>query len=675
MGWVVLHSLWQGTMLAALLALFLRFGWRLSPEHRYAAAAGSMMAWLLMAIATLCWVWPEEASGLIMIEPEASRNLDPISSWPLSTATVSWWQRPLRLLESHTLWIGIAWSIGCFLVATRWMGGQWYIQRIRGRYASPAPEAWVQKMQDLAEAMNLRRHVRLLECSKVYAPMVVGSLKPAILLPLGLLTSIDPRQIEAILAHELAHLRRWDDVLHVFLSFMESLWFFHPAFWWIAGYMKQERELACDDMAVRTCGDPMMYARTLVHLEGRRGPIPAAALAMVEQEGPLFQRIKRLMMPHSNVPFTWPRFLPAGMAIAALLIIGWVSPSEIPAKKLAEDATLSSSYPITLPSALGSNGSSFFPSAVQQSSSMSDSPLINHESGYSEEKLPSSDTRSFSERMIQRLTTMTWESLFASPDSPRVPAPAPPAPPESPAPRIPGVAPTPPTPPIMNHSAPPAPPAPTAPVYPEVWSEETAAQFEVEMENFEREMEAWSGEMETWGQEMEAWGAEMEAWGESFAEEFAEGFQPDQSELNRGLRQAEEMQQRTVEMQQRLEEMQVRTQEQARRAQETQVHGQRLQGTANDVHMSLRWHTGPDVASTNRTRQNALKRSLKNELVQDGFMKASDSRIKIKTNDNDLKINGRNIDGYNYQKYLGILSQIGVRLCEGCSNTVTLQVE
>src|SRR5580693_5112634 len=134
---------------------------------------------------------------------------------------------------------------------------------------------------------------RWLVSALVQAPVVVGWLKPVVLVPVGALAGLPPEQIEALLAHELAHIRRHDYLVNILQSIAEALLFYHPAVWWISNHIRNERELCCDDVAVAISGDAFIYARALVDLEQYRPAHLNPALAA--NGGSLRERIGRLL--------------------------------------------------------------------------------------------------------------------------------------------------------------------------------------------------------------------------------------------------------------------------------------------------------------------------------------------------------------------------------------------
>src|SRR6185295_14003751 len=121
-----------------------------------------------------------------------------------------------------------------------------------------------------AGRLELRRHVAIVQSAAVAVPTLIGWLKPVVLLPASALSGLSPEQLQAILAHELAHVRRHDYLVNLLQSMVETLLFYHPAAWWVSARVRAEREHCCDDLAVDVCGDRDSYATALAELESRR---------------------------------------------------------------------------------------------------------------------------------------------------------------------------------------------------------------------------------------------------------------------------------------------------------------------------------------------------------------------------------------------------------------------
>ena len=180
------------------------------------------------------------------------------------------------------------WLCGVAVLTLRLISGWVWVQRMKSHGASPAADGWQHIVARLSRRLHIARHVRLLESTLVEVPTVIGWIKPVVLLPASALAGLSPQQLEAILAHELAHIRRHDYLVNLLQTLVETLLFYHPAVWWLSRRIRVERENCCDDLAVSLCGDPYTYAKALADLEELRGAArPQAFLAMAATGGSL----------------------------------------------------------------------------------------------------------------------------------------------------------------------------------------------------------------------------------------------------------------------------------------------------------------------------------------------------------------------------------------------------
>jgi beta-lactamase regulating signal transducer with metallopeptidase domain len=354
LGWALVHFLWQGTLAAVLLAgadALLRRG---APNARYLAACLTLLLMLTLPVVTFGLVRPslfeagDEAptsrcdscprAGADSAPPARSRDAAPRSpSLGRATRTPAaalpevsagfrlvprdwraWLDRSLPALVA-------AWAAGVALLSLRFMGGWLLAQRLRRSGFPGRAAAWQETVDRLARALGIARSVRLLESVLIEVPAVIGWLRPVILLPASTLLGLSPVQLEAVLAHELAHVRRFDYLVNLLQTLAEALLFFHPAVYWVSRRMRLEREQCCDDAAVALCGDAVSYARALADLEEMR--LGAAALGMAATGGSLRHRIARLLGQPAPVSrsssrgLAGDRGLVGGLSLATLLAL------------------------------------------------------------------------------------------------------------------------------------------------------------------------------------------------------------------------------------------------------------------------------------------------------------------------------------------------------------------
>jgi uncharacterized protein involved in exopolysaccharide biosynthesis len=189
--------------------------------------------------------------------------------------------------------LAMVWLLGVTIFSARLTRGCWCVRNIRIRHNEPVEAAWIETLNELRRRLGVSRPVRLLKSALVEVPTVIGWLRPVILLPATALGGLTPGQLEALLAHELAHVRRLDYLVNAFQCLVETLMFYHPVAWWISRCVREERENCCDDLVIDVCGDRLAYARALATMEGLRGELPD--LAFAASGGSLLNRIRRLL--------------------------------------------------------------------------------------------------------------------------------------------------------------------------------------------------------------------------------------------------------------------------------------------------------------------------------------------------------------------------------------------
>jgi GWxTD domain-containing protein len=312
-GWTLLHSLWQGAIVAAALAAALTA--MRSPRARYAAACAAMLVMLGGFAITLIREMPGDAHGL---QP-ATAPAFPAWNVP-SIADASRASNPG--LAAAIPWFAPFWLTGVWIFYVSQMAGWILVCRLRRRGVCCAPDRWQRELARLSARLRLSRPIALLESSLADAPLVLGHFRPVILMPIGLLAGLPPGQIEAILVHELAHIRRHDFLVNVFQRSVEGLLFYHPAVWWISRVIRAERENCCDDVVVAVTGDAHEYAVALTTLEQNRWS--GRQLAVAATGGNLMKRIQRLLYPKSPSGAWTPLFAAVSlMATAAMTLAAW----------------------------------------------------------------------------------------------------------------------------------------------------------------------------------------------------------------------------------------------------------------------------------------------------------------------------------------------------------------
>src|SRR5256886_4183309 len=208
------------------------------------------------------------------------------------------------------------WILGVVAFSLRLASGWMAARRLAVMGTHPAPPGCAMALERLAARLRVTRPLRVLESALVQVPAVIGWLRPVILVPASALTGLTPLQLDALLAHELAHVRRHDYVVRVLQSVIETLLFYHPAVWWVSRRVGEEREHCCDDLVVAVCGDAHVYAQALVGMEQLRRTGPAFVLTAAR--GSLVHRIRRLVAP---LPAETRSLWVAGLIVATVVLV------------------------------------------------------------------------------------------------------------------------------------------------------------------------------------------------------------------------------------------------------------------------------------------------------------------------------------------------------------------
>jgi len=248
---------------------------------------------------------------IVDIEPASA--LDHETSQPRITSPNPWRQR----LQSALPMITATWLLGVVLLSLRPAFGLWTVRRLRRRGLAQLPDEIRRLGERLTQQLHVRSAVQFVESALVCVPTVIGYFRPVILLPASAVTGLTRDELELVLAHELAHIRRHDYLVNLCQTAIESLLFYHPAMWWVSIQLHRERENCCDDVAVALCGNRGTYVRALWAMENQR---TAASPALAATGGSLLARVRRLV---SDRPAT-PMFGGAGawFAIALIVTIG-----------------------------------------------------------------------------------------------------------------------------------------------------------------------------------------------------------------------------------------------------------------------------------------------------------------------------------------------------------------
>ncbi|GLQ22335.1 hypothetical protein GCM10007853_02090 [Algimonas ampicilliniresistens] len=661
LGWSILHSLWQAALIGVVVLTLRALVTERRAKLRYligmtglVGTFGAFLATFMILTITKLRSWsPTQVSG-----DQASQG------GGFTDLSVSVSVLPIQSLESGLAvalvpWLGMAWAIGFAFLSLQayraWAMTRW----LATSGLRTAGSDWNSRFGTLVQRSRTHERVRLFISEHVNGPMTLGALRPIVLVPLGFLTSLPSAQVEAILLHELAHIRRHDFMFGLIQTAIKTVLYFNPTVLILSRLIDVDREQACDDIAVQICGRPTDLARGLAALRlGSQAP----ALAMAADGGPLLTRLNRLMgRPTARTSSS--RL--SAVAVSALMLgtaaCSTVSMAQSQTAEIVEDRETTEH--VMLPeTVIRSNG-----------------------------------------KITGKVNGIELPPMPEMPSVPPMPA----------MPATPVVA-TLPTVPVPNFGD-----YETEADFEaameawgekmEAWGEKIEASFEGE---WEERMEAWGEEVEKrfdgdWEESMEAWGEKMEAWGEQVeamglnlgAEDIRHRVesemqhvslmreqaarQVEQSERNRDQaervreqaeRQAEQSE-RAREQAERVREQAERRVEQAERARERAVRkveakahaAERAHSTSHSNSTHTVTVSDPEEGKTIMINGRpldvmALRADLMDALVKDGFVKRNDKTVYIKLCQEYLTVDGRKVSTEQRNRYAKLISKAGLIL-------------
>ena len=289
--WTLIHSLWQGLILALMAGAVMLLTRRTKAAHRYALLFGVFLVFISMTVLTFFIEWN---GGFKVSQPGVGNEV--YNSLPAFLPFRDGIEGGASFLNAHASWLILAWFM-VFLfkiwsVITAISG----VSRLR-RYSEPEGYGhWSNKIQELAHTLSISKPVLLLQSSLIKVPVTVGHFKPLILVPVGMLGNMPPAQVEAVLLHELAHIRRHDYLVNLVQRFVESIFYFNPALLWISSLLRAERESCCDELAIEHSGSKLQYVEALIHCKESSMRAPHYALGFWGPQKRLHHRLNRIVL-------------------------------------------------------------------------------------------------------------------------------------------------------------------------------------------------------------------------------------------------------------------------------------------------------------------------------------------------------------------------------------------
>ncbi|MEO0787032.1 MAG: ankyrin repeat domain-containing protein [Bacteroidota bacterium] len=326
LGWTLIHALWQGALFALMLGVLLILLKRYSSQARYLVSVGLLAGFFVTVAFTFGNLVNSSAGVGVRTNQDTSNELarldapdepehvdDSEEVLPPSTSdelialeasdeptelegvSIPWLDQARDYFNRHIPLLVTLWLLGVLVLQLRFLGQLAFVQRMKNYGVQRFPSSWAGKIQELEEALDIRRPVRYLVSRRALSPLTVGWLRPAVIFPDGMLDQLRESQVATILAHELAHIKRHDFIVNVLQNFLTTFFFFHPGVWWMSTRIEEEREHACDDLAIAATGGRIDYAKTLIQLKENQMTSPQLSMALAGRNGGFTYRIKRLL--------------------------------------------------------------------------------------------------------------------------------------------------------------------------------------------------------------------------------------------------------------------------------------------------------------------------------------------------------------------------------------------
>lgn len=350
LGWTLLHSIWQIALIAFVLFVLLKFFRASSANARYFVAVFALGLAVVLSVITFSQLTISSnlnhlQNTIVNSDFKEKINGDFLQAEDFSTLGKSEIQigeitdeKPLISIENlQNIFnenlsavlplLVILWFLGVMFFALRLIGGAWQLHIYKTREISEPTNEWLEKFAALCDKLKIRQTVKFLQSNLIETPVVIGWLKPAILVPASVFLNISPQQLETIIAHELVHIRRYDALVNLAQSFIEILFFYHPCVWWISSVIRNEREFAADEAVIKMLENShIVYANALANLEEIRlsANKTASSVLVAANGGNLMQRITKILQKNTerkHVNSAWSAMLALALLSAVLLTV------------------------------------------------------------------------------------------------------------------------------------------------------------------------------------------------------------------------------------------------------------------------------------------------------------------------------------------------------------------
>ena len=326
-GWSILHSLWQGAIIYAVLFILLMAWPKMSARLKHNLAFGS----LFLIFASFCFTF----FSIFELPVAAGATIKSIELNQIAYQNLAQFGDSFNLkTEAYFPVVVSVYAVGIAFQLIILSSGYFKLKKLKQASTLSIPETWNTIFEATLAQLKINKTVKFYLSTKVNVPLVIGFFKPVVLFPFALATQLDLKQVEAILIHELSHVRRNDYLINLVKTCIETLLFFNPFVWLTTKFIHIEREHACDDLVVNFTGTPLTYAHALLKLELLKDKqTPALSMAATGTNQHLYQRIKRITDMKTNYMNAKQQFFILTLTIATVVSLAWINPNKKAAKQ------------------------------------------------------------------------------------------------------------------------------------------------------------------------------------------------------------------------------------------------------------------------------------------------------------------------------------------------------
>ncbi|PKQ61262.1 hypothetical protein BZG02_16650 [Labilibaculum filiforme] len=299
-GWTLIHSVWQATAIGGLIWLLFQFISKDNARIRYALSSFGLLLLFVTSAITFYRYLPSNTNTAFA---DFTVQLGNLENLPQKTYYDRLWIELQMHLKNIFPYLVQIWVIGMLFLSINLILKYIYSLKLKNHLSYPLRSEYNTITESLMVKFNLKQTILFKESGLLEIPSVIGYFKPIVLIPVSMLSGIPKNQLEIIIAHELAHIRRHDYLLQFIQEIFELIFFYHPVVWWLSSVVNTEREHICDDLAVKVCGESLTLIKALNNMEAIRKKQYEMVLSFSGKKGKVLNRIKRILRPkNSNTP-------------------------------------------------------------------------------------------------------------------------------------------------------------------------------------------------------------------------------------------------------------------------------------------------------------------------------------------------------------------------------------